>query len=50
MTLKNRPHPGTLIRTEIIEAIGLNVSKAAEIKGAPRHALRPSAPQGRADS
>jgi len=31
MPLKNPPHPGDLIRTEIIEALGLNVSKAAEI-------------------
>jgi len=29
--MKNPPHPGELIRTEIIEALGLNVSKAAEI-------------------
>jgi addiction module HigA family antidote len=29
--LKNPPHPGGLIRTEIIEALGLTVSKAAEI-------------------
>jgi addiction module HigA family antidote len=31
MAMKNPPHPGTLIRTEVIEAVGLNVSKAAEI-------------------
>ena len=31
MHMKNPPHPGELIRTEIIEALGLNVSKAAEI-------------------
>lgn len=31
MRMKNPPHPGELIRTEIIEALGLNVSKAAEI-------------------
>ena len=31
MPLKNPPHPGDLIRTEIIEALGLSVSKAAEI-------------------
>src|SRR2546422_99129 len=31
MPMKNPPHPGNLIRTEIIEALGLNVSKAAEI-------------------
>jgi addiction module HigA family antidote len=29
--MKHPPHPGDLIRTEIIEALGLNVSKAAEI-------------------
>jgi addiction module HigA family antidote len=31
MPLKNPPHPGDLIKTEIVEALGLNVSKAAEI-------------------
>ena len=31
MLMKNPPHPGDLIRTEIIEALGLNVSKAAEV-------------------
>ena len=31
MTMKNPPHPGDLIRTEIIEALGLSVSKAADI-------------------
>ena len=31
MPMKNPPHPGELIRTEIVEALGLNVSKAAEI-------------------
>jgi addiction module HigA family antidote len=29
--MKNPPHPGDLIRTEIVEALGLNVSKAARI-------------------
>jgi addiction module HigA family antidote len=29
--MKNAPHPGDLIRTEIIEALGLSVSRAAEI-------------------
>jgi antitoxin HigA-1 len=29
MPMKNPPHPGDLIKTEIIEALGLNVSKAA---------------------
>jgi addiction module HigA family antidote len=31
MAMKNPPHPGELIRTEVIEALGLSVSKAAEI-------------------
>ncbi len=31
MAMKNPPHPGELIRTEIIEALGLNISEASEI-------------------
>ena len=31
MSMKNPPHPGDLIRTEIIEELGLTVKKAAEI-------------------
>lgn len=31
MPMKNPPHPGDLIKTEIIEALGLTVSKAAEV-------------------
>lgn len=31
MPMKNPPHPGDLIRTEIVEAHGLSVSKAAEV-------------------
>ena len=31
MTMKNPTHPGDLIRTEIIDALGLSVSKAADI-------------------
>ena len=31
MPMKNPPHPGALIKTEIIEALDLNVSKAADI-------------------
>lgn len=31
MPTKNSPHPGDLIRTEIIDALDLSVSKAAEI-------------------
>ena len=31
MAMKNPPHPGELIRTEIIEALGLSVTRAADI-------------------
>jgi antitoxin HigA-1 len=31
MPMKNPPHPGDLIKTEIIEALGLSVPKAAKI-------------------
>ena len=31
MPMKNPPHPGDLIKTEVIEVLGLSVSKAAEI-------------------
>src|SRR5438477_8016776 len=31
MPMKNPPHPGDLIKTEIIDALGLSVSKAADI-------------------
>ena len=31
MPMKNPPHPGDLIRTGVIEALGLRVSKAAVI-------------------
>ena len=31
MPMKNPPHPGELIRTEVIEALGLNVTAAADI-------------------
>jgi addiction module HigA family antidote len=31
MAMKNPPHPGDLVRTEVIDALGLTVSKAAEI-------------------
>jgi addiction module HigA family antidote len=29
--MKNPPHPGDLIKTEIVEALGLNISKVAGI-------------------
>ena len=31
MPMKNPPHPGALIRTEIIEAVGLSVTDVAEV-------------------
>ena len=31
MPMKNPPHPGDLIKTEIVEALGLTVSRAAGI-------------------
>jgi addiction module HigA family antidote len=31
MPMKNPPHPGDLIRTEVIDPLGLTVSKAAKI-------------------
>ena len=31
MPMKNPPHPGDLIRTAIVEALGLSISKAADI-------------------
>ena len=31
MAMKNPPHPGDLIKTEIIEPLGLSVSKAASV-------------------
>jgi addiction module HigA family antidote len=37
--MKSPPHPGELIRTEIIEALGLSVSRAAEILGVRRATL-----------
>ena len=42
MPMKNPPHPGDLIRTEVIEALGLSVSKAAavlKVRRAPRSDL-----------
>ncbi len=39
MPMKNAPHPGDLIKSEIIEALGLSVSKAAGILGVRRATL-----------
>ena len=41
MPMKNPPHPGDLIRTEIVQALGLEVSKAAEILNV-RQGVRPA--------
>lgn len=39
MAMKNPPHPGEVIREEIIEALGLTVTGAAEILGVRRATL-----------
>ena len=39
MAMKNPPHPGEIIREEIIEALGLTVTNAAEILGVRRATL-----------
>ena len=39
MPMHNPPHPGEVIRTEIIEANGLTITGAAKILGVSRQAL-----------
>jgi antitoxin HigA-1 len=39
MPMFNPPHPGEVIRTEIIEAHGLTVTAAAKVLGVSRQAL-----------
>jgi antitoxin HigA-1 len=39
MPMKKPPHPGGLIRREVIEPLGLTVSDAANILGVTRQAL-----------
>lgn len=39
MPMHNPPHPGQVIRTEIIEANGLTVTDAAKVLGVSRQAL-----------
>ena len=39
MPMKNPPHPGGLIRREIIEPLGLSVAAAAGILGVSRQAV-----------
>lgn len=48
MPMKNPPHPGDFIRTEIIEAAGLTVTAAAEALSVSRPALS-SLLNGKAD-
>ena len=46
--MKNPPHPGDFIRTEIIEPAGLSVTEAAKVLGVSRPALS-SLLNGKAD-
>ena len=39
MAMKNPPHPGGLIRREVIEPLGLSVSDAAAILGVSRQSV-----------
>ena len=39
MAMKNPPHPGEIIREQIIEALGLTVTGAAQILGVRRATL-----------
>ena len=39
MAMKNPPHPGEIIREDIIDALGLSVTRAAEIIGVRRATL-----------
>lgn len=48
MPMKNPPHPGDFIRTEIIEPTGLTITSAAAALGVSRPALS-SLLNGRAD-
>lgn len=48
MPMKNPPHPGDFIRTEIIQPAGLTVTKAAAVLGVTRTTLS-SLLNGKAD-
>jgi antitoxin HigA-1 len=39
MSMKNPPHPGGVIRRQVIEPLGLSVTEAASILGVTRQAL-----------
>lgn len=39
MTMKNPPHPGEIVREDVIKALGLTLTRAAEILGVRRATL-----------
>ena len=39
MPMKNPPHPGAVIRAEVLQPLGLSLTKAAEILGVRRATL-----------
>ena len=39
MRMKNPAHPGGVVKSEIVEALGLSVTGAARVLGVTRHAL-----------
>jgi addiction module HigA family antidote len=39
MPMKNPPHPGEVVRTEVLQPLGLSLTKAAEILGVRRATL-----------
>ena len=39
MPMKNPPHPGRIVREEILQPLGLNVTSGAKVLGVSRQAL-----------
>lgn len=39
MPMKNPPHPGSIVRFECIEPLGLSITEAAKVLGVTRQAL-----------
>jgi antitoxin HigA-1 len=39
MPMKNPPHPGPIVREEILQPLGLNVTSGAKVLGVSRQAL-----------
>ena len=39
MPMKNPPHPGEMVRAEVLQPVGLSLTKAAEILGVRRATL-----------